>query len=181
MRTWWVAIFCYLGCYLWCGDSGEYLKFIDDLSLPRRNVSSKWMRRCDISHLTLKGWYDTRLHCAMHVKKHLPQWYDRTPGDPLFATIQMRCPATLQSSHCYQLELQAKKAAAYGLKCDQCVCLIMLSFPSWVPETTFVCVNVFINRSYSSCWVVARVLYHIGFRRKDWTLSGKRDELHFQY
>lgn len=103
------------------------------------------------------------------------------PRDPLFAAIQMRCPATPQSSHWYQLELQAKKKAAYGPKCDQCVYLIMLSFASWVPETTFICVNVFINCSYSSCWVVAHVLYHIGFRRKYWMLSGYRKELRFQY
>lgn len=53
---------------------------IEDLSLLRRNVSLKWTRWCDISHLTLKGWHSTSLHCVMYLKKHLPQWFDPSPG-----------------------------------------------------------------------------------------------------
>lgn len=79
MRTWWVAIFY----YLWCGDSGERLKLVDDLSLPRRNVSLNGMGQCALSHETLKGWWDPRLHfvvpSVVYVKKHLPQWPDCTP------------------------------------------------------------------------------------------------------
>lgn len=83
------------------------------------------MRRCDISHLTLKGLSGTRSCCAMAVKKHLPQRYDRPPGTRCLPQSQgdvlppRRAPALL-------VGLEAKKKAAHGPKCDQCVYLMML-------------------------------------------------------
>lgn len=95
MRTWWVAIFY----YLWCGDSGECLKFVDDLSLPRRNVSLNGMGRCAISHETLKGWWDPRLHFVVYAKKHLPQW----PTVPLGSAVCRNPNAIFY--HCTELPL----------------------------------------------------------------------------
>lgn len=113
-------------CYYWsyktevaifrgfcCGDSGECLTFIDDLSLLRRNVPWRRRRCAVMKSLDSKGW-------VMHLKKDL---------------LPPPCPAP-QGSHCWSCR-RKKMNAACGPKCDQCV--INYAFLCFLSSTNHLC------------------------------------------